>query len=1446
MKLQNTFHLGTIDKDSEGRFVEVGKLIDAENFFVTTVDGASGGVGKNALGNALKTAYNITGGKTVGNGIDTKNNKVYNFIKGTNHDYIIEYDIDTHTSVIVAQSTTGTLLNFRSGERIRNVDIIIDANGDGNIIAFSGDSNPPRAFNIERAKTWGVDGFTEDEISVMKPSPIFAPEITLTTSIDGVENNFIEDKFIRLAYRYKYADGFYSCPSSWSKIAFEPKSFELDYQTYENKGMLNLSNAVDIEFKTGPREVVEVELLFKESDQNFIYVIQNFNKSKESWGNNSLKTFQLSKSKIFKILSTEDASRNFDNVPLSSVAQTTIMNRLTYANYVEGRDIDTDIDFSVECVSTNPYVGNINTSIVDFVDSTTYSNVTDFEEGNQDYGSPTTDQMNFTTNELAIDLTGATLAILNVTVTPKAGYSSVPYTITLKDGTTILNSINNVTGTNNDLYTTTSNKNVKVYVTSDLGLIYDCQLKYEILNFPTLLTRRNYFATHQLSFPKSGGYGTDLLGNTILDRKANIDLTGYAFKSGEQIRINFELQSSLVLEVKPSLTFFYNLTSDYVSVADFYVNSSFKNQLENAFSLAFKADQISNEGTIVSYAGFLLANSGNIITITAPKVVYSVLESSGITENKNEFFLIKEAAFLTVSENSFSSMHSNRDIELCMFYMDAQGRKTTSLVSKNNSIYIPAEKSTFVNKVKAIVTHNPPSWAKYYKFGIKQSKTTYETIYGNEVYKDGIYRWVKLVGENKNKVKEGDTLIVKSDYSGPLEYLAKTKVLEIATKDQDFIKDNKLATGVDLIEQPGLYMKIKQGSFDMDIDQDSFQTYAGFGKRRYARDSFVTTTPLFGVYETTVFKPYEVKAGSQIRFFVSFKAYGSIAFDNPYEIKTNAQKDYLSIRDWWEAEVMDLDIWGAYATENILDWQFDTDGKSFSVKCNRNGTASRDIITDISFDVNFAGGMLAFETEPFEDLSSPFFETPETYTITGGAHEFTEHILNDAFNCYAFGNGVESFKMQDAYLGKSFSMDSNPSEVSKDGYKQTNRFADITYSGVFNSNSNVNKLSEFNLALANFKDDIDKSYGAIYKIKGEETNLQVFQEDKDSQVFYGKDVLYNADGSSNLSKSSEVLGSQDLYVGDFGISTHADSYDNYGNNSYHTDVSRGVVIKKSNNGLFEISSQGMRSYFKTLFRDNVINHVNGTYDSYNDVYVLNIQYNTSLYVTWVYSDKDNGWLGRMTFNPEDMCCVNGKFLAFKNGEIYEHNQLTGRNTFFGVEYPSKFTFNFSQNPSERKIYKTTEIEGTDAWQLSLETDLDKGYINASDFEKQEGVYRAYTRTSNDVIDTSQLAHQGIGNCILNGLVLSFSFPLDDVISIGDEIRNLDLQLVGTILSKTTNSLTLNAVANIVNGDFVLCSKPQSAESSGMLGYHMVVTATLSKNTKTEVYAVNTEVSKSYI
>jgi len=87
--------------------------------------------------------------------------------------------------------------------------------------------------------------------------------------------------------------------------------------------------------------------------------------------------------------------------------------------------------------------------------------------------------------------------------------------------------------------------------------------------------------------------------------------------------------------------------------------------------------------------------------------------------------------------------------------------------------------------------------------------------------------------------------------------------------------------------------------------------------------------------------------------------------------------------------------------------------------------------------------------------------------------------------------------------------------------------------------------------------------------------------------------------------------------------------------------------------------------------------------------------------------------------------------------------------------------------------------------------------------------------------------------------------LDSIISVGDQVRNADLELVGTIASKTTNSLTLNAVANIISGDFVLCSKQQSIANNDLLGYYMKVTCRFSSNTYQEIFAINSEVSKSF-
>jgi hypothetical protein len=1312
MKLQNTFSKGTVNSDINPRFLDSSELIDAENFFVTTVDGASGGIGKNALGNALKTAYNITGAKTVGNGIDASGNKVYNCIKGTFHDYIIEYDANTHASAIVLQSTTGTRLNFISGERIRNVDINVSGipydsvtQQGGNLMMFSGDSNPPRIINIERAKTWGVDGFSAEEIMLIKSPPLYPPLVEQVNTLDSKEN-YMEDKFISFSYRYKYKDGYHSPFSPWQSYSFTPGKFDLDFASFENKGMLNVFNACNISFNTGPREVAGVDLLFKESNSDIVYCIDKYNKIDEGWSvtEAETKTIQFSNSKVYSIIPTDQYYRSMDYVPENTIAQTTAGNRAIFANYKDGKNL---IDKNGDKV------------------------VIDYSVG----------------------------------------------------------------------FTPTSNQSITATKTTLSGVSpYDS--------------------------------------SAIVDGKVRIDFTGATLVKGAGVGIYFDLKSISNPTSVFKNTYYAILPNDYANI-QLVVNDSlngFKSGILGYFSDLFKSGITP---TPYNFVGFNVSVIGtNVIEITLPTMRYeTIVLPSGPNTYTNEYYKDNNTTSGVESVGVKGSMRSFRSYEICQIYKDAQGRKTTALTSSNNTVFVPLGNSITQNKLKVTIpsTQKPPEWATTYKFGLKENKGSYEEIYASIFYVDGVYRWVRLDGTNKNKVQEGDTLLVKKDILNVLSVPTYIKVLEVKLQEKDFITGNLDGLGAPILETAGLYMKFKPGNFSIDYSPEDFKNFD-----LHAGTAYGTPYLTFDI-------PNAIPEGSVISFDLHSDYHRDSEY-NDYKSEFMANSSYANFKAFYDAQLAGVAFIGTGTGSTFPKVMNST--TQLKITGTSSGVASywdtRKGFLDAKITIRTVSGYFIFETIGKETKNDIFYETPDVFTIVDGEHQYEHHILDRTFNCYVQGNGAESHQIRDAFNEKYISVDFSPTAVGIDEYKQVNRPVDITYSGVYNPGTNVNKLNEFNLSLANFKDDIDKSYGAIYKIKGKETNLQVYQESKDSQVFYGKDILLNADGSSNLSQISDVLGSQDLYEGEFGISTHSDSYDSYANDSYHTDVNRGVVIKKSNNGLFEISSQGMNNYFKTLFRDNVINHVNGTYDQFNGVYVLNIQYNTSSYVTWVYSDKDNGWLGRISFNPEDMCCINGKFLSFFEGEIYEHNQLTGRNTFFGVEYPSKFTFNFSQNPSERKIYKTAEIEGTDAWQLALETDADKGYINSTDFEKQEGVYRAYTRISNEAIDSSLLSCQGIGNCTISGLVLSFGFTLDDVISIGDEIRNSNLLLVGTILSKTPNSLTLNSVANISSGDFVLCSKPQSAESGGMLGYHMVVTATLSKNTKAEVYAVNSEVIKSFV
>ena len=1336
MKIQNNFSGGKIQKDLQARFVGADTLIDAENFIVITSESSDAGVGKNVTGNRKSTNYNILGAKTIGHGVCTSKDLVYDFISGTNFDYIIEWNADTETSEIVAQSTVGQLLNFNPNKRITNVDVVIDPEGNGDLLFFSGDDNPPRCLNITRSKTWAIDGFSEQEISVIKAPPLYPITFTPLISTENSLANFLEDRFLSFAYRYKYADGFYSALSTWSEYFFVPGVFNIDFETFENLGMLNIYNAVELTFNTGGRDVIGIDLIFKLSNEFTPYIIQKFKKNDEGWLDYTNVTFEFNNSKVYGVLPESEFYRSYDNVPHQAIAQTPIGNRIAYANYLEDRDL---IDINGNKVSPNYTLQLVSNDIV---------------------------QKNLYTN-----------------------FSEVTY---------------NYSGT------------------------------------PKLLT------------------------NGLI----NIDFSSIIFTKGTGIYIEFNIESDPQGNVLKS-TFVYILTSNYTDLNDLYFNSDFVQQLQDYTSyftsnggVVFPADYVPD---YVIEQGFdSVINSTNILTISLPVIKYEISGTPSNTFIYDYFYdnlsigVFRDIAVAT-------SLKSYRSYEIGIIYRDKQGRKTTVLTSKNDTLFVPNSNSTTQNQINVHIpnTEYAPEWADTYKFCIKFNKQAYETIPINIFFTDGIYRWIKIDGENKNKIQDGQRLIVKRDRNGALHDVVKVKVLDLKEQPVNFITTNASS----IVEPAGLYAKIKAENFDMAYLDNEFVSYTNAvdspsGTVNGSLGDFTITDSLGNKSDR------QFPQGSTIRLYFTNNYHNSppyIDFDKTY----TAQIAYTNFEEFYNSQIAPLgfestNYTGKVYTVNLVRGfktssnpdviTFDPTGYLWllvtSTEAGNGATyGAKSVFMNLTAEIRYVSGLYVFETIPIDADTHIFCETPEVYDVVNGKHQMIDHLLTKTYNCYCQGNGVESFQIRDAFNEKNITIDFVPTAVSADEYRQIRRTTDITYSGIYNANTNVNELNSFNLSLANYKDDIEKIYGAIYKMRGKDTNLEICQEDRDSIVFYGKSVLYNADATTNLSRIQDVLGTQKVYDGEFGISTHSDSYDFYEDTSYHTDFKRGVVVKKGGNGLFEISALGMRTYFKKLFRDNNITQIIGKYDQFYDEYVLNIKYidnnNIEQYVTWLFSNKINGWLTRLTFNPEDMCRVNSKFISFKNGEIYVHNQDSVFNTFYGVEYPTTFTFNFSQNPSDRKVYKNLEIEGTTAVQVSCFSDLDKGYVNISDFDKKEGVFYAYIRGLNGQLDTTLLNYQGIGNCTINGLVLTFGFDLDSIISVGDIVINQNMQIVGTIQSKTANSLSLNTVNNIVNNDFVLVVKPESVQMQGLIGYHLQVECEFSSNIKQEIYAISSEVVKSY-
>ena len=184
----------------------------------------------------------------------------------------------------------------------------------------------------------------------------------------------------------------------------------------------------------------------------------------------------------------------------------------------------------------------------------------------------------------------------------------------------------------------------------------------------------------------------------------------------------------------------------------------------------------------------------------------------------------------------------------------------------------------------------------------------------------------------------------------------------------------------------------------------------------------------------------------------------------------------------------------------------------------------------------------------------------------------------DWFNCFAFGNGVESNRISDVF-NKQFITPGVKVSTVFDMYQEEERKYGLIYSGLYNSNSGVNNLNQF-VQAEKITKDVNPSYGSIQKLHSRDTDLVTLCEDKVLRILANKDAVFNADGNPQLVATQNVLGQTIPFVGEYGISKNPESFASEAYRSYFTDKQRGTVMRLSRDGLTPISDHGMSDWFK--------------------------------------------------------------------------------------------------------------------------------------------------------------------------------------------------------------------------------------------------------------------------
>ncbi len=199
--------------------------------------------------------------------------------------------------------------------------------------------------------------------------------------------DFLEDKFVRFSYRYKFDDNEYSLMAPFTQIAYIPKQKgyfingdeDAAYQStivafmenmVQNIGLViplpTPANRLNRDYK-----IAELEILFRESDGIAVRVLESISAGQISGasGSDNYYTYDYQSRKPYKTLPEAQTVRVYDKVPVRAFSQETSGNRIIYGNFRDQHTPPANINYNCRIApkslsgSSNNFVEYPNSSV---------------------------------------------------------------------------------------------------------------------------------------------------------------------------------------------------------------------------------------------------------------------------------------------------------------------------------------------------------------------------------------------------------------------------------------------------------------------------------------------------------------------------------------------------------------------------------------------------------------------------------------------------------------------------------------------------------------------------------------------------------------------------------------------------------------------------------------------------------------------------------------------------------------------------------------------------------------------------------------------------------------------------------------------------------------------------------------------------------------------------